>query len=234
MGMKRTTMHARNESGRCQTIPLTVVPTRRSLNRAGKFALITDDDLVQAAKLGSHEAFAELCQRHAQAARKKIFGIVRHREDAEDALQETLLRAYANLGRFRQSARFSTWITAIGTNAALAVIRKRKSRRELDIEPSNPEELAWDFADAAPDPERSVAKKQILLLLRTELQTLSPKIREAVISYYGQDYSLQEAADALGISVSAAKSRLLRGRHSLRLLFEQKGLLNSSHLDPTA
>jgi DNA-directed RNA polymerase specialized sigma24 family protein len=95
----------------------------------------TDNDLVQAAQSGDHEAFAELCRRHAQVARQKILAIVRHREDAEDALQETLLRAYANLGRFRQSSKFSTWITAIGINTALTVIRKRKSRRELDIEP---------------------------------------------------------------------------------------------------
>jgi RNA polymerase sigma-70 factor (ECF subfamily) len=68
-------------------------------------------------------------------------------------MQETLLRACANLGRFRQSCKFSTWISAIGINAALTVIRKRKSRRESDIEPYSPDEPRWDIADQAPDPE---------------------------------------------------------------------------------
>jgi RNA polymerase sigma-70 factor, ECF subfamily len=220
-------MRTRNESRRGPTVTPAVGPTRRGMNNAGMFALNTDNDLIQAAKLGSHEAFAELCRRHAQAARQRIFFIVRHREDAEDALQETLLRAYANLGRFRQSAKFSTWITAIGTNAALTVLRRRKARRELDIEPSTSEEPAWDIADPAPDPERLVAKRQILHLLHIELQSLPQLMREAVINHYDQDCSLQESADALGISVPATKSRLLRGRRSLQSSFEQKGLLSS-------
>ncbi len=191
------------------------------------FAQRTDDDLVQATQSGDHEAFAELCRRHAQTARQRILAIVRHREDAEDAMQETLLRAYVNLGRFRQSCKFSTWITAIGINAALAVIRKRKSRRESDIEPYSLDEPTWDIADRVPDPERRVAKAQIILLLRNELHGLSPNMQEVVISYYDHDYSLREAAGALGISVAAVKSRLLRGRRSLRSSFERKGLLNS-------
>jgi RNA polymerase sigma-70 factor (ECF subfamily) len=207
--------------------PLAMVPPRYSHDVPLAVTPRTDDDLVQAAQSGDHEAFAELCRRHAQVARQKILAIVRHREDAEDALQETLLRAYANLGRFRQSSKFSTWITAIGINAALTVIRKRKSRRELDIEPNSPGEPARNIADEAPDPERRVAKKQILLFLRTELQTLPPQMRKVVTNYYDQDSSQQEAADTLGISLAAFKSRLLRGRRNLRSSFEQKGVLSS-------
>jgi RNA polymerase sigma-70 factor, ECF subfamily len=208
-------------------VPLAMGPPRYSHDEPLVITLRTDDDLIQAAQLGDHEAFAELCRRHTQVARKKILAIVRHQEDAEDALQETLIRAYANLGKFRQTCKFSTWITAIGINAALTVIRKRKARRESDIEPYNPDEPAWDIADQAPDPERRVAKAQIILLLRKELHGLPPIMQEAVNSRYGHDHSLQEAADELGISVAAVKSRLLRGKRSLRLSLEQKGLLDS-------
>jgi len=221
-------MHTRDESRQFKTVPLAMGATRYSLENPALPALRADDDLVQAAQSGDHEAFAELCRRHAQAARQKILGIVRHREDAEDALQETFLRAFANLGRFRQASKFSTWITAIGINAALTVIRKRKSRRELDIEPSCPEEPAWDFADQAPDPERRVAKRQILHLLRTELHALPPQTRKVMTSCYDEGSSRQEAADALGMSLAAFKSRLLRGRRSLRSSFEQKGVLSSN------
>jgi RNA polymerase sigma-70 factor (ECF subfamily) len=207
--------------------PLAIGPPRHGHDEGLVNTLRTDDDLVQAAQSGDREAFAELCRRHAQPVRRRILGILRHQEDAEDALQETLLRAYANLGRFRRSCKFSTWITAIGINTALMVIRKRKSRRESDIEPHGPDEPTWDIADRSPDPERRVAKAQIILLLRKEVHRLPPKMQEVVTSYYGHDYSLQEAAEALGISVPAVKSRLSRGRRSLRSSFEQKGLLSS-------
>jgi RNA polymerase sigma-70 factor (ECF subfamily) len=201
--------------------------SRYSHDGPSAITLRTDDDLVQAAQLGDQEAFAELCRLHTHAVRRRILAIVRHQEDAEDAMQETLFRAYANLARFRQSCKFSTWITAIGINAALTVIRKRKSRRESDIESHSPDEPAWDIADQAPDPERHATKAQIILLLRKELHGLPPKIQEVVTTYYCHDHSLQEAADALGISVAAVKSRLIRGRRSLRSSFERKGLLGS-------
>jgi RNA polymerase sigma-70 factor, ECF subfamily len=221
MELKRTRTGTGNEPRRFKTVPLALGPPRYSYDER------TDDDLVQAAQSGDHEAFSELCRRHAKAARRRILAIVRHQEDAEDALQETLFSAYTNLGRFRQSCKFSTWITAIGINAALTVIRKRKSRRESDIEPYSPDEPAWDIADQAPDPERLVVEAQTILLLQKELHGLPPKMQEVVTSYYGHDHSLQEAADALGISVAAAKSRLSRGRRSLRSSLERKGLLGS-------
>lgn len=218
---------ARNESRRFKTGTLAEEPTHCSHTELSIFIQRTDDDLVHAAQSGNHEAFAELCRRHAQIARQKIHSIVRHREDAEDALQETFLRAFANLGGFRQASQFSTWITSIGINAALTVIRKRKSRREFDVEANSPEGLAWDFADQTPGPESCVAKRQLLLLLRAEFQTLPPQTRDVMTTYYDHDHSQQEAADALGISLAAFKSRLLRGRRSLRLSFEQKGVLSS-------
>jgi RNA polymerase sigma-70 factor, ECF subfamily len=225
MKLMRSRTGIRNEPRRFETVPTAIRPPRYSHDEPLSITLRTDDDLVRAAQSGNHEAFAELCRRHAQIARQRILTIVRHQEDAEDAMQETLLRAYANLGRFRQACKFSTWITAIGTNAALAVIRKRKSRRESDNEPYSPDAPAWDIADQAPDPERRVAKAQIFLLLRKEFDGLPATMQDAVTSYYGHDYSLQEAADALGISVAAVKSRLLRGRHRLRSSIERKGLL---------
>jgi RNA polymerase sigma-70 factor, ECF subfamily len=226
MNLKRTMTRTRNEPRILKTVSLRMEPPRHS-HEPLVITLRTDDDLVQAAQSGDHEAFAELCRRHSQVARKRIFAIVRHQEDTEDAMQETLLRAYANLGRFRQSCKFSTWITAIGINAALIVIRKRKSRRESDIEPYSPDGPAWDIADQAPDPECRVAKAQIVLLLRKQLHGLPPKMQEVVTSYYDHDHSLQEAADGLGISVAAAKSRLLRARRSLRSSLKRKGLLDS-------
>jgi RNA polymerase sigma-70 factor, ECF subfamily len=228
MELERTKTRTRNEARRFEAVPLAMGRLHRGHGDPLFKALQTDDDLIRAARLGDHEAFAELCRRHTQTARQRILAIVHHQEDAEDAMQETLFRAYINLGRFRQTCKFSTWITAIGINAALSVIRKRKSRRESNIEPYSPDEPVWDIADEAPDPERRLAKAQIILLLRKELHGLSPKLQEVVTNYYGNDHSLQEAADVLGLSVAAVKSRLLRGRRILKSSLERKGFLNST------
>jgi RNA polymerase sigma-70 factor (ECF subfamily) len=224
MEQKETMIDTRNEPSGFTTVPLKMGPPH---NRRSPTTLRTDDDLIQAAKAGNHDAFAELCRRHTRATRQKIMAIVRQQEDAEDAMQETLLRAYLNLGRFRQTCKFSTWIAAIGVNAALAVLRKRKSRRESDIEPSRPDEIGWDPPDQAPDPESRLAEAQITFLLRQGLHDLPPKLQEVMTSYYDYDHSLREAADVLGISHSAAKSRLSRGRHNLKLSLERRGLSGS-------
>ena len=95
-------------------------------------AEISDDDLITAAQHGDQKAFVELCGRHSGITRAKIFGIVRNHEDAEDALQDTLLRAYTHLDSFRRSCTFATWLTAIGVNSALMILRRRKvSKRNL-------------------------------------------------------------------------------------------------------
>jgi RNA polymerase sigma-70 factor, ECF subfamily len=206
-------------------LPTAIGPPRYNHDEPLINTLRTDDDLVKAAQSGDHEAFAELCRRHTQPVKQRILAIVRHQEDAEDALQETLFRAYANLGKFRQSCKFSTWITAIGINTALMVIRKRRTRREADMVLDGIDGSTWDVADLGPDPERCAAKGQIVFFLQKKLQGLPPKMQEVMNSYYGNDYSLQEAADALGISVAAVKSRLLRGRRNLRSSFERRGFL---------
>ena len=94
----------------------------------------SDDDLINAAQRGDENAFMELCRRHSAVTKKKIFSIVRNREDAEDVLQDTLLRAYTHLASFRRSCRFSTWLTTIGVNAALMTLRKRRVRGEINID----------------------------------------------------------------------------------------------------
>src|ERR1700756_2362490 len=93
-------------------------------------SIAADDQLLMTAQSGNHQAFIEICRRHSPMVRKRIFSIVRNHEDAEDALQDTLLRAYRHLGTFRRSCKFSTWLSSIGTNTALMILRKRKTRKE--------------------------------------------------------------------------------------------------------
>ena len=88
-------------------------------NYACDYIEVSDDDLITAAQRGDHQAFEEHCGRHSSITKTKIFSIVRNHEDAEDALQDTLLRAFTHLSSFRRSCRFSTWLTAIAGAAVL-------------------------------------------------------------------------------------------------------------------
>jgi hypothetical protein len=90
----------------------------------------SDDDLITAAQYGDQQAFVELCGKCAFMVKSKISKIARNQEEAEDALQDTLMRAYSHLKSFRRSCKLSTWLTTIGANSALMILRKRRARGE--------------------------------------------------------------------------------------------------------
>jgi RNA polymerase sigma-70 factor (ECF subfamily) len=187
----------------------------------------SDNDLITAAQRGDQQAFMELCGRHSTLTKKKIFSIVRNHEDTEDALQDTLLKAYIHLTSFRRTCKFATWLTTIGMNSALMILRKRKVRRETYLSGSSPDtdrvELP-DPIDRSLGPEEIYLRQQAILLVRREVKKLKPILRSVVDHYYGSDCSLEEAAKAQEISLGAAKSRLLRGRGRLRSSLARYGI----------
>lgn len=187
-----------------------------------------DDHLLMRAQSGDQQAFVELCHRHSPMVKKRIFSIVRSHEDAEDALQDTLLRAYRHLGAFRRTCKFSTWLTSIGTNTALMILRKRKTRKEGHTDVLNDESGTWeatDYVDRSLDPERQHSRHQAILVVRREVEKLRPTLRSIIKQYYGAECSLEESAKALDISLSTAKSRLMRGRKTLRWYLKRHGVL---------
>lgn len=201
-----------------------------SCRAESRYLTAPEDELLREAKSGGQQAFAELCRRHAPIAKRRILSIVRHQEDAEDVLQETLLRAYTHLDGFNGRCKFSTWIVSIGVNSALMLLRKRKARAKTHAEMCNDDLVtfaALEFADSSPNPEQVLAKRQSRLLLKREMQRLRPSFRIAIEAYYGSEGSLEETAGALGISEAAAKARLFRGRLKLRSSLRRYGMISS-------
>jgi RNA polymerase sigma-70 factor (ECF subfamily) len=149
---------------------------------------------------------------------------LRNVEDAEDAVQDALLSAYKHIGQFEGRSQLSTWLSSIVINTAGMKLRKH-SRHEMVSLDQNKEDDGPTFAnrlkDARPNPETICAQTEMDEALRQALAQLSPKMREAIQMRDLEGRSTREAANALGISTNALKSRLTRGRAILSLLVNE-------------
>jgi RNA polymerase sigma-70 factor, ECF subfamily len=184
----------------------------------------SDDQLLSDAKSGDQQAFAELCLRHRGLLMNRIYRIVRHPEDTEDVLQETLLKAHQHLQTFRGACSFSTWLVAIGTNMSLMLLRRRKALRKYscDVVTEDGETLVMDFRDPAPDPEQRYMMSQTSQKVNHAVRRLSPQLRNVLEMYYKSELRLKDVAKILGVTEAATKSRVLRARSMLRRSLKQK------------
>src|SRR5260370_39741072 len=174
---------------------------------------MSDEALVAGAKMGHGSVFDELHERHRERMFRVARRITRHREDAQDAVQESFLSAYVHLKKFDERARFSTWLTRIAINAALMKIRKNRVSREVGVEDAAD---AVALSDCVPNPEEICARSEQKAALRDAIAKLRPTLRSVVELHDLQERSLHETAEALGSSVSAAKARLFHARAALR------------------
>ena len=174
--------------------------------------------LVSAAQAGDASAFVELKDRHANKLLSRIYRITRNWQDAEDVLQESLMKAFVHLPTFEGRSSFSSWITRIAINSALMLLRKRRAV-EISIDAPGVEGetwSGWEIADIRRTPEEAYAQWEAEQHLRYAIRRLRPPLRKVVHLRRTEDYSTSEIAAALGISVAAAKSRLLRAKMALR------------------
>lgn len=177
-------------------------------------------DLVQRASSGDKEAFyllVEPCERALFAA---AMAILRNPDDAEEAAQEAVLKAFMNIGRFRGESKFSTWITQICVNEARQKIRNaRKYLYDSIDEPECSEEGDYfprDFADWREIPSEALQRKELQVALKRALDSLPEKYRVVLILRDIQHLSIEETAQVLGLSAANVKTRLLRARLQMR------------------
>lgn len=183
-----------------------------------------DGPLVEAAKQGDRLAFTELSTRYTALVYQKVFRLVRNREDAEDLVQETLLKAFMHMGSFRGAAKFSTWLFRIGINSALELLRRKRTSQESSFERCQDGSL-WEvleFPDPAPNAEHLYAKCEAGCLISLALGRLPRTYQAIVRAYHEEEDSLSEVARKLGISVAAAKARLFRARVTLRSVLKKE------------
>jgi RNA polymerase sigma-70 factor, ECF subfamily len=175
-------------------------------------------NLVTAARSGSSAAFAELREIYAPRVYRKLVTMTKNREDAEDALQDTFLRAYVALHTFEERSSFYTWVTRIAINSALMILRRRRTRSEVSFDsPSETEEAitGFEFKDTGPSPEHICVRRQSYACMLRSIWNLQPRLRQVIQMRMMDSCSIREIAQALDISEAAVKSRLSRARARL-------------------
>lgn len=182
-------------------------------------ANIDESILVAQARVGDTIAFGELVRRY----EGKIFRLAQHitqnREDAEDVLQETFLKAYEHLDQFQGNSKFYTWIVRIAVNQALMKLRRRKADRSVSLDETidtGEDNIVREIAAWGEDPEERFSREELGELLDSAITGLEPLYRSVFVLRDIEDLSTEETADALGLSIPAVKSRLLRARLQLR------------------
>jgi RNA polymerase sigma-70 factor (ECF subfamily) len=178
----------------------------------------TDAELVELTLGGDNRAFDELVLRYRERVYRLCVKILRHEDDAAEALQDAFLSAYRGLAKFKRESRFSTWLYRIATNASLMKLRRRReghvSYEQSQGSHDDAEPLA--IADWSAQPLEEVLDGETRELLDREIQHLPANEREVFVLRDIMEQSNADVAAELGLSVAAVKSRLHRARLHLR------------------
>jgi len=182
--------------------------------------IVRDDEgaLVSLAKSGDLSAFDELVNRYERRIFRLTMNITQNREDAEDATQDAFLKSFQHLPDFQGDSRFYTWLVRIAVNEALMRLRRRRPNVTSLDEPVQTEEdlIPREIEDWGPTPEQRYQVTELNSILSNATAELEPIFRTVFVLRDVEQLSTEETAEALGISVPAVKSRLLRARLRLR------------------
>lgn len=166
-----------------------------------------DSEKIILAQEGDGQAFAQLVEEHQVAVYNLCYRMLGDPYEAEDAAQETFIRAYKGIKSFDRKRSFSTWILSIAAHYCIDQLRKKR----LNV--THIEEKPYvDIPDPGLGPEKSVSETEQQREIRNLLDVLSEVDRAAVIMFYWYEFSYEEIARALDLSISAVKSRMHRAR----------------------
>jgi RNA polymerase sigma-70 factor, ECF subfamily len=191
--------------------------TLETTAKAGPVAPATD--LLEAAKAGDPEAFQALTQRAAPIIFRRALKITSNHHDAEDVLQETLLKGFTHISQFRGDSQLSTWLVRIGLNEAIMIMRRR--RRDFPLVPEAGTLGKAERSPAAFQSEKSgtdspSVRTEVGGLLNKALRRLPARARQVLHLRYLEGYSIEETAKYLKLSRGSVKAYACRSRARLR------------------
>jgi RNA polymerase sigma-70 factor (ECF subfamily) len=191
---------------------------------------VDESILVAQSRQGDTVAFGELVRRYEAKIFRLALHVTQNREDGEDVLQETFMKAYEHLDQFQGNSKFYTWIVRIAVNQALMKLRRRKTDKSVSLDETidtGEDTIVREIAAWDENPEQRFSREELGGILDTAVESLEPPYRSVFVLRDIEELSTEETADALGLSIPAVKSRLLRARLQLRekltRYFKRKG-----------
>lgn len=176
-----------------------------------------DDKLVAAAVEGDENAYAQLVDKYKRALFFHIAKMVREREQIEDLVQESFMKAFGNLKSYNTDYAFSTWLYRIATNHSIDYLRKRKLQT-LSIDDSRKTkdgELEMQLPDESSVTDREIIRKQRQNIIHNAIDELPEKYREVIRMRHMEEKSYQEIADLLDLPLGTVKAHIFRAREML-------------------
>lgn len=174
------------------------------------------------AQHGDRDAINDLVTTYQQPVFSMCYRMLGERQEAEDAAQETLIKAVTKLHTYDTSRPFKPWILRTASNECIDRLRRRKPEVSMD---GMGDGGAWEWqAGNSPNPEAVLLESERYARVRTLLETLSPQDRAVVAMFYWEGLSYQEIAETAETTVSAIKSRLFRARRAMAAEFMEGAL----------
>jgi RNA polymerase sigma-70 factor (ECF subfamily) len=178
-----------------------------------KWNTLTDEEIVTGVLEGHTALFEILMRRHNERVYRSARAILKDESEAEDVMQQAYVNAYAHLRQFDRRAQFSTWLTRIAINEALARVRRRRTYEPVDDEAIDVESL---MNRSESDPEQQAAAGELRVVLELAIDGLADGAREVFMLREVEGMSTAEVAAALDVSDDVVKTRLSRARAAIR------------------
>jgi RNA polymerase sigma-70 factor, ECF subfamily len=176
----------------------------------------SDEALVWKAREGDFSAFEKLFERHRDLVYRFAYQMAPRRDDAEDIVQEAFIKAYQNLKRYRDEAKFTTWLLRITANLGTDRARMYNRRKSLE-EREAAGSLTWmTVGNYSEDPIDNIEQDERRTMLRDAIAALPDHHKNAIIFRDIQEMEYDDIAEFFGCSVGGAKLRVLRARRALR------------------
>jgi len=196
-------------------IPLTIFKEEEILP-GGNPPEPIDQSLMTSARHGDMTAFGELIERHRATCLAVASMMLRNRSDAEDEVQNAFCKAFQRLDQYRADGSFRAWLRRIVENQCLMRLRDQRYSRFVCLDASSESMPGIELVAQATSPEDELGFQEVISLLRREVLRIPPLLRHVMILHDLDQLAIQEVAVQLGVSIPAAKSRLMRARQELR------------------
>ena len=176
----------------------------------------TDEELIARFQEGDEQAYTELVNRYRDKLMTFVYRFVNDMEQAEDIIQDTMLKLYTHKHYYRNIAKFSTWIYTIAGNLAKTELRKRKNRKVTNISQMGPEDRDYELPSVAPETDEVVQSEYIEKKIQTAIQNLPLHFRTVTILRDIQELSYEEISKIVEVPLGTVKSRINRARLQLQ------------------